>query len=81
MDASLHARRRLAAVAVAGGGGRGQRRSPPPMRCASRWARSSGPSAAGRDSAHPHEPPAGMRLPVEVLVALCIAAGIAPMAA
>src|SRR4029453_2826698 len=29
---------------------------------------------------HPHEPPAGMRLPVEVLVALCIAAGIAPMA-
>jgi len=27
---------------------------------------------------HPHEPPAGMRVPVELLVALCIAIGLAP---
>ncbi|MDC8773573.1 monovalent cation/H+ antiporter subunit A [Roseateles albus] len=29
--------------------------------------------------AHPHEPPWGMKLPVLVLVALCIAIGLAPM--
>jgi multicomponent K+:H+ antiporter subunit A len=35
--------------------------------------------AAYPHRAHPHEPPAGMRLPVEVLIALCIAGGIVPM--
>jgi multicomponent K+:H+ antiporter subunit A len=34
------------------------------------------PAAPAR---HPHEPPAGMRVPVEVLVALCVAGGVAPM--
>jgi multicomponent K+:H+ antiporter subunit A len=37
-----------------------------------------GPEVAGRGR-HPHEPPAGMRLPVEVLVTLCIAGGVVPM--
>lgn len=32
-----------------------------------------------RETHHPHEPPAGMRLPVEMLIAFCIAAGILPM--
>jgi multicomponent K+:H+ antiporter subunit A len=27
---------------------------------------------------HPHEPPAGMRAPVEILVAVCVAVGLAP---
>jgi len=39
-----------------------------------------GPEHAVGRHTHPHEPPAGMRLPVEVLVTLCIVAGVAPMA-
>ena len=42
-------------------------------------AKSAGHGASG-PHAHPHEPPAGMRLPVEILVGFCIAAGILPMA-
>ena len=35
--------------------------------------------AAYPHHAHPHEPTAGLRLPVDVLIALCIAGGIVPM--
>jgi multicomponent K+:H+ antiporter subunit A len=38
-----------------------------------------GPAPAGQPFEHVHEPPAGMRLPVEVLIALCIAGGLVPM--
>ncbi len=37
-----------------------------------------GPAPAAPPRRHPHEPPAGMRLPVEVLIALCLAAGLLP---
>ena len=37
-----------------------------------------GPEATDLPNPHPHEPPRGMRLPVEILVLICVAIGLFP---